>query len=310
MRKGNTNAAAPKKAQPRLSKVTKKNIARGYLFLAPNLIGFICFTLIPVIAAFALAFTDWNAFGAPHFVGLENFRTMFGDANFKASFWNNMKYTLLYVPGTIILALLFALALNKKIVAKGAFRVIYFLPYITSMVAVSMIWRMLYNGTYGPINAALKSLGFTNVPNWLADPKWAMYAIIIMCIWKNYGYYMVIFLAGLTGVDVTLYEAAQLDGANSWQKFWNVTFPQLSPTTFFVTITCIISSFKVFDAINVMTEGGPGRSTYVLVYTIYTEAFKNYRFGYASSVALVLFSMILLVTLIQWRGQKKWVEYM
>lgn len=310
MRKGNANKVAPAKAQPKRSKVTKKNIVRGYLFLAPNLLGFICFTLIPVVAAFALAFTDWNAFSAPHFVGLENFKAMFQDANFKASFWNNMKYTLLYVPGTIILALLFALALNKKIVAKGAFRVIYFLPYITSMVAVSMIWRMLYNGTYGPINAGLKSLGLTNVPNWLADPKWAMYAIIIMCIWKNYGYYMVIFLAGLTGVDVTLYEAAQLDGANSWQKFWNVTFPQLSPTTFFVTITCIISSFKVFDAINVMTEGGPGRSTYVLVYTIYTEAFKNYRFGYASSVALVLFSMILLVTLIQWRGQKKWVEYM
>ena len=146
-------------------------------------------------------------------------------------------------------------------------------------------------------------------PGWLSDSKWALLSITIMSIWKNYGYYIVILLAGLAGIPYQLYEAAKLDGANRFQMFVNITWPMLSPTMFFALITCVISSFKVFDAINIMTEGGPGRSTYVLVYTIYTEAFQNYKFGYASAVALVLFLIILIVTLIQWKGQKKWVEY-
>ena len=293
------------------NKITRRHLVQGILFLLPNLLGFIIFTLIPAISVIALAFTDWNAFGNAHFIGIKNFQMMMKDANFWASFTNNLRYTLIFVPGTLLLALLFALAINKNIKGKGVFRVIYFLPHITSMVAVAMIWRMLYNGTYGPINNILRQVfGGANPPNWLANPQTALYSIIIMAIWKSYGYYMVIFLAGLTSIPQTLYEAAELDGANAWQKFWNVTWPQLSPTTFFAMITCVISSFKVFDAINIMTAGGPGRSTYVLVYSIYTEAFVNFRFGYSSAVALVLFAMILIVTLFQWRGQKKWVEYM
>lgn len=293
----------------KINRVTLNNTIHGLSFLAPNLLGFLIFTLIPVIAVFVISFTDWNAFGSPKFIGFQNYLGLLKDANFKTAFFNNLKYTLLFVPGTILVALLFALALNRKIVCKGAFRVIYFLPHITSMVAVSIIWRMLYNGTYGPINSLLSSLGVSNPPNWLADPKIALYAIIVMAIWKTYGYYMVIFMGSLANIPKHMYEAADLCGANSWQKFWYVTLPQLSPTMFFVTITCVISSFKVFDAINVMTQGGPGRSTYVLVYDIYTEAFTNYRFGYSSAISVVLFLMILTITLIQWRGQKNWVSY-
>ena len=290
------------------NQVVLRNTLKGYLFLLPNLLGFAFFTVIPVVAVFVLSFTDWNAFKTPNFIGLENFVTMVKDDNFRQSLVNNFTYTLIFVPGTLILALLFALGLNQNIRFKEGFRIIYFLPHITSMVAAAMVWRMIFNDTYGPLSNFLLSIGI-DPPGWLSTSKWALLSITIMSIWKNYGYYIVILLAGLAGIPYQLYEAAELDGANKLQKFLNVTWPMLSPTLFFALITCVISSFKVFDAINIMTEGGPGKSTYVLVYTIYTEAFKNYRFGYASSVALVLFAIILLVTLIQWRGQKKWVEY-
>lgn len=292
----------------RKNKVVLRNTIKGYLFLLPNFLGFAFFTAIPVVAVFALSFTDWNAFKSPNFVGLNNFLTLFQDANFKQSLMNNFAYTLIFVPGTLLLALLFALGLNQKIRFKEGFRVIYFLPHITSMVAAAMVWRMIFNDTYGPLSNFFRAVGL-NPPGWLSSSKWALISITVMSIWKNYGYYIVILLAGLAGIPYQLYEAAELDGANKLQKFRYITWPMLSPTMFFALITCIISSFKVFDAINIMTEGGPGRSTYVLVYTIYTEAFQNYKFGYASSVALVLFLIILIVTLIQWKGQKKWVEY-
>lgn len=290
------------------NKVVIRNTIKGYLFLLPNFLGFAFFTAIPVVAVFLLSFTDWNAFKSPNFVGLENFVTMLGDPNFRQSLINNFTYTIIFVPGTLGLALLFALALNQEIRFREGFRIIYFLPHITSMVAAAMVWRLIFNDTYGPLSNLLLSMGI-DPPGWLSDSKWALLSITIMSIWKNYGYYIVILLAGLAGIPYQLYEAAKLDGANRFQMFVNITWPMLSPTMFFALITCVISSFKVFDAINIMTEGGPGRSTYVLVYTIYTEAFQNYKFGYASAVALVLFLIILIVTLIQWRGQKKWVEY-
>ena len=290
------------------NKVVIRNTIKGYLFLLPNFLGFAFFTAIPVVAVFLLSFTDWNAFKSPNFVGLENFVTMVSDPNFRQSLINNFTYTMIFVPGTLALALLFALALNQEIGFREGFRIIYFLPHITSMVAAAMVWRLIFNDTYGPLSNLLLSMGIDS-PGWLSDSKWALLSITIMSIWKNYGYYIVILLAGLAGIPYQLYEAAKLDGANRFQMFVNITWPMLSPTMFFALITCVISSFKVFDAINIMTEGGPGRSTYVLVYTIYTEAFQNYKFGYASAVALVLFLIILIVTLIQWKGQKKWVEY-
>ncbi|GHV91839.1 ABC transporter permease [Spirochaetia bacterium] len=293
----------------KLSKIEKRNIVNGYLFLLPNFIGFLCFVFIPAAAAFVLAFCNWDAFSAPEFAGLKNFIKMMNDETFRISFVNNLVYTFGSVPLTILLGLLLALALNNDLKFLSAYRVVYFLPYITAMVAVSMIWRMLYHPRFGPINMFLMSLGIENPPGWISSSKWAMPSIILMQSWKNCGYYMVILLAGLKGIPLHLYEAAKIDGTNAMQRFRYVTLPMLSPTMFFVLIVSVINSFKVFDSINIMTEGGPGRSTNVLVFYIYRSGFVNYNFGYASAIALVLFIMIMTMTLIQFRGQKKWVDY-
>lgn len=178
------------------------------------------------------------------------------------------------------------------------------------MVAVGIVWSLIFNPSRGPINQFLMSLGVSNPPSWLASSNTALMTVVFVAAWKNAGYYMVMFMGGLKSIPDHLYEAAQIDGANKWQQFWNVTWPMLSPTTFMVTILGIINSFQVFDIISVMTQGGPGRATNVLVYRIYQEGFVNMRFGYASSMAYFLFLIILTITFIQFRGQKKWVNYM
>lgn len=294
----------------KMSRLEKVNMRNGYLFLLPNFIGFLCFVFIPAIAAFVLSFTKWDAFTPPSFIGFDNFIKMLGDETFHISFINNLIYTLGSVPLTLFLSLIIALALNQNLKFLNTFRVIYFLPHITAMVAVAMIWRMLYHPQFGPINMVLMDLGIKNPPGWISSSSWALFSIILMSAWKSCGYYMVILLAGLKGIPRHLYEAAEIDGASAWERFWNVTWPMLSPTMFFVLVVSVISSFKVFDSINIMTQGGPGRSTNVLVYYIYKLGFQNYDFGYASAIALVLFAMIMIMTVIQFRGQKKWVEYM
>lgn len=293
----------------KLSKKEKQQQRIAYAFLLPNFLGFLCFVLIPAISAFIISFTKWDAFGSPKFIGLDNYVKLFFSETFKISLKNNIIYTLCYVPLTMLFALLTAMGLNKKLKGLSFFRCIYFLPHITAMVAVAMVWRVLLNPTKGPINLFLMRMGVENPPGWITSPKWALFAVIFMASWKSIGYYVVLMLGGLKGIPQDLYEAASLDGANSWQQFLHVTWPMLSPTTFMISVLAIISSFKVFDAINIMTEGGPGRSTNVIVYNIYKEGFKNLNFGYASSMAIILFLMILVVTLIQFKGEKKWVEY-
>ena len=293
----------------KMNKTKRRNIINGYLFLLPNFLGFLCFVFIPAIAAFVVAFCKWDAFSAPEFNGLKNFARMVGDDTFRISFVNNLIYTFGSVPLTIFLALLLALALNSDLKFLSFYRVVYFLPYITAMVAVAMIWRMLYNPRFGPINQFLMSIGIKNPPGWISSSKWALPSIIFMQAWKSCGYYMIILLAGLKGIPRQLYEAAKIDGANVFYRFRYITWPMLTPTMFFVIVVSVINSFKVFDSINIMTDGGPGRATNVLVFHIYRVGFVNFNFGYASSIALVLFVMIMTMTLIQFRGQKKWVDY-
>ena len=180
----------------------------------------------------------------------------------------------------------------------------HFFPHISSIVAISVVWQFLYSKN-GPLNQILHSIGLQNVPAWLSDKDWALLAVMIMIIWKGIGYYMIIYLAGLKGIDNSLYEAATVDGANSFQRFRFITIPQLKPVTFYITIMCIINSFQVFTPIFIMTKGGPGRATSVLVLQIYKEAFQNYKFGYASAEAMILFACILVVTLIQFKRQKQ-----
>ena len=252
----------------------------------------------------------WDSYSPIKYVGLRNFETMFRDSSFKIAFWNTLYFTGLTVPLTIVAALILALALNKGLRSVKIFRSIHFFPHIASTIAVAVVWQFLYHPDMGPINQFLRLVGIADPPRWTASVKWAMPAVILMSVWKSAGYYMVMFLAGLQGIPQHLYEVATIDGATSWQKFKSVTLPLLTPTLFFVLTMNLIYSFKVFDQIYIMTEGGPGRATLVLVYYIYVQAFVNQNFGYASAMAAVFFLLILGVTIVQFRMQEKWVNYL
>lgn len=295
------------KKKPRSLRQSRRLTA--YAFLLPNILGFVTLTLIPIAVAFGLSFLDWDFANPAKFVGLRNFMRLTRDSGFRISFSNTIYYTAVSVPLTIALALFLAVLLNQRVRGIKWFRTIYFFPEISSIIAVAVVWNMLYHPTMGPINNILQSIGVENPPGWTASVKWAMPAVILMSVWKQVGYYMVMFLAGLQGIPEQLYEAATIDGANSWQKFRYITLPLLSPTTFLVSILLVINSFKVFDQIVIMTDGGPGRATNVLVYYIYYQAFTLFRFGYASAIATVLFALVLIVTIIQFRMENKWVNY-
>lgn len=282
----------------------------AYLFLLPNFIGFLMFTLIPVLAALFLCFVRWDSANPMCFVGIKNFMRLFHDQTFKISLWNTIYYTVVSVPLTMGISLILAILLDKIVRGVKLLRTIYFFPYITSMVAVAIVWNMLYNPSLGPINGFLRELGIANPPGWTASSDWAMMAIILMSVWKQLGYYMVIYLAGLQGIPKHLYEAATIDGANAWQRFRYITIPMLTPTTFFVSIMLIIGSFKVFTQVMVMTGGGPGRASNVLVVHIYNQAFLYNRFGYASAIAMVLFLIVITITILQFKKEEKWVNYM
>lgn len=286
-----------------------RNAIKGYLFLVPNIIGFAIFTFIPIVASFVLSFTSWDGFGELEFIGIDNFVKLFSDDIFRVSMWNTLVFTLVSVPVTLIIALAVAILLNKGIKGIKIVRAAFFLPYITAAIAVAVVWQLLYHPTLGPINQFLMTIGVDNPPKWLSATSTAMASVIIMYIWKMIGYYMIIFLAGLQGVPKQLYEAAQIDGANAWEKFTTVTLPMLSPVVFFTLIIALINSFKVFTEIYALTGGGPGHSTNVLVYNIYVEAFQKYNLGYASAMSYVLAIIIVTITIIQFRGQKKWVNY-
>ena len=290
-------------------KYRKSEVISGYLFILPSLVIFITFMIIPIFMGLYISLTDYDGFKTMNFVGLQNYAAMFKDSYFLVSFKNNIVYTLFTVPGTMILSLLLAVAVNKGIKGSSVFKTVFFFPYITSMVAVGIIWTLLFNPTVGPINNFIKSIGIANPPGWLLSTKSALPAVMIVTVWKWSGYYMIIFLAGLQGIPKQLYEASEVDGASGLTKFFHITLPLLSPTTFLILILLIINSFQVFDLINIMTEGGPGRATNVLVYRIYQEGFKYMHFGYASAEAYFLFAIILIITGIQFWGQKKWVVY-
>jgi multiple sugar transport system permease protein len=288
------------------SYMKKKNSFTAWSFILPNFIGFFIFTLIPIIASFILAFMKWDAFTTPEFVGFDNFMRMMKDESFIISLKNTVYYAVGTVPLTMICALGLALLLNKEIRGVSFFRVAIFFPYVTSLVAIAVVWNMLFHPTMGPVNEFLRSIGISNPPGWTSSTDWAMPAIILTSVWRGMGYNMVLYLAGLQAIPSVLYEAAEIDGANAWNMFKKVTLPMLRPTTFFVLMMLTISSFKVFDLIQVMTDGGPGRATNVLVYKIYNEAFVRFDFGYASAISLVLFILVLGITVIQFRLENKY----
>jgi multiple sugar transport system permease protein len=282
----------------------------GYVFLAPDLVGTLVFLIGPVVAALALGFFAWDILTPPRFVGLENYqRLLFEDPIFQQVLGNTTSYVLGTVPVRTALALLLALALNQAIRGAGFFRAAFFLPTITSGVAAALVWRWIYEPNFGLLNSFLYGLGVPSPPNWLSSPTWAMPALIILGIWQGLGFQMVIFLAGLQSIPAHLYEAASIDGANWWGRFRHVTLPLISPTTFFVLVISIIGSYQVFDQALILNEGGPGYATTTLVLYIYNHAFQFFSMGYAAAIAWVLFSIVFILTVIQFRLQRRWVHY-
>jgi multiple sugar transport system permease protein len=294
-----------------MSSVTAKAEARaGWGFVAPGLILIGVFFAIPVLGAFLLSFTDFDIYsiGDPastRFVGLRNYIELLSNP----LFWTALKNTLYFVvvggPLSVITSLVAALLVHSKLVHwKPFFRAAFFAPWVTTLVAVSLVWRYLYHPHYGPINALLGVFGIGPI-DWLGSPTWSMPAIILLSVWKNFGYNMLVFLAGLQSIPEELYEAAQLDGASGWQRFRHVTLPMLGPTFVFVGVVTMIAAFQIFSEPYVMTQGGPLKSTTTLVLFMYEEGFRWWRLGISAAIAVVLFILTLAGTLLQLRLRKE-----
>lgn len=294
----------------KLSRQMKTDLT-GYTFILPNIIGVLLFTLFPMVFSLLISFTDWDytkGFSSWNFIGLRNFFEMWSDKWFIDSLVNTVAFAVVVVPVTISLALVLAVVIDRFCFGKLPMRLAMFMPYISNVVAVAIVWVMMYS-PWGPFTQLVKLFGVENPPQWLGDGNWALPAIMLMTIWSNVGYAVMIYTSALQSLPQDVYEAADVDGAGEIRKFFRLTIPFLSPTTFFLVITTFISSFQVFAPIQIMTRGGPGTSTHVLVYYIYTSAFTFYRMGYASAMSWILFIILFAITVVQWRGQKKWVSY-
>jgi len=287
--------------------VQRKRTIEGYMFISPWLIGFVIFTLGPIVVSLLMSFTDWDVITSPAWIGVSNYTKLISDELFVKALSNTLYYTVLSVPLGMLGALLLALLLNQKVKGTYIFRTIYYLPSVTSGVAVALLWRWIFNPEFGIANNILTKLHVPAV-GWLSDPKWAMPALIIMSLW-SVGGGMLIYLAGLQGIPRELYEAAEIDGASSMRKFWSVTIPLLTPTIFFNMVMSVIGSFQVFTQAYVMTGGGPGNSTLFYVLYLYRNAFEWFKMGYASALAWVLFIIILIPTLLQFKFANRWVHY-
>ena len=270
------------------------------LFLLPALLGTLIFIIIPVLCSFGLSFVKWDLLNPITFVGLENYKNLFNDKVFYQTLINTIVFAISTSTFGVIIPLILASVLNSKIRGSEFFKTAYFLPFITPMIVIGIVWGWIFDPNIGLLNKLLH----LHI-NWLYDVKFAMPALIAVSVWKLIGYNMIIFLSTLSSISQSLFEAAKIDGANSLQTFRHVTVPMLSPTIFFVVIITTISSFQVFDLIYLMTQGGPFNSTNVLVYSIYQNAFEYFNVGKASAIAYVLFAIILILTLLQWKFRKK-----
>jgi multiple sugar transport system permease protein len=281
-----------------------------YLFITPAILLLLIFFFIPVAAAFIMSFTDFDIyslgdFSKARFIGFENYKALLSDPVFWQSFRNTAYFVFVGGPLTIFVSLFTAVIINSKAVwLKPVFRLGFFTPVVTTLVAVAVVWRYIYQPKFGLLNYLLSLVGVQGT-DWLGDPIWSMPAIILLSIWKNFGYNMIIFLAGLQLIPEHLYEAARIDGASKWKQFTNITIPMLAPTTLFVSVVTLIGYFQFFAEPFIMTNGGPLNSTVSIVLLMYREGFRFWRMGYATAVAFMLFVIILIMTLIQLRVQKE-----
>ncbi|MEU6536638.1 sugar ABC transporter permease [Streptomyces sp. NPDC047000] len=302
-----TATAAPK-VHPQGGRRRGRSGAWGVGFAAPHALGLALFTLVPVVIALFMSLHDWPMIGSPSWIGLGNYSALLGDPTFRTALSNTFLFVVLYVPLNLVVSLGMAAWLSPKIRHRQIFRVVFFLPTVTPIVANAVVWRMLYQPD-GAIDATARSFLGITMPDFLADPHWAMIAIVVMSVWQGFGYNMIVFSSALDSVPESQLEAAALDGANAWTVFWRIKLPLISPSLFFATTMTLITSFQVFIQPYIMTRGGPGDSTVTLVQFIYNQGFTFQKLGLASAAAWVLFVIILGVTAVQFLGQKKWVHY-
>ena len=285
-------------------------------FLTASLIGFAIFYFAPMVISVVISLTDWNGldrllapgFMAEHFIGLDNYKAILAGAEFWKVLKNTLVYIVLYIPLMLTTSTAIAALLSRQRRGVGAFRVLYYIPVLTSWVAASLIWKSLLSPQYGAMNGILAFFGMEG-PGWLTDEKWAMPAIVLVSVWKDMGFFGLILLSGMIGIDRTYYEAAEIDGAGSWTRFLKITLPLLTPSLFYVLIVSLINSFQLFPQIMIMTDGGPNGATQVMMERIYKYGFRYYRMGYASAFSWILFIVIMVCTAVQMRGQKRWVNY-
>lgn len=280
----------------------------GYAFVAIPVLGFVVFALGPMAASLYLSFTHYEVLTPPRWVGLDNYGRLFNRDFFIWRTLANTAFYLLGIPLGMALSLLLALALNQKLKLERFFRTVYFVPSVCSVVAAAMLWKWIYNADYGLLNTYLRALGVTDPPAWLADPRLVKPALIVMGIWGGLGYNMVLFLAALQGVPRSLLEAAELDGANAWQRLRHVILPAISPMTFFIAVTSVIGGLQNFDQVYVMTRGGPEYRSATFMLYLYVTGFQYFQMGYASAMAWVLGLLVLVVTVLQFRLAKRWVH--
>ncbi len=285
-----------------LSKLANKQNFAGVLFILPSLLGTIVFIIIPIVCSFGLSFAKWDLLNPIQFVGLENYKVVLTEPVFVKIIINTFVYAISTSVFGVIIPLILACIINNKIKGADFFKTAYFLPFVTPMIVIGIIWEWIFDPNIGCLNHLLH----LHI-NWLYDTNFAMPALIIVSVWKLIGYNMILFLTGLSTINQELLEASKIDGANTYNTFKHVTIPLLSPTIFFVTIITAITSFQVFDLIYVMTQGGPLDSTNVLVYAIYKNAFEYFNVGKASALAYVLFAIIFVLTLVQWKLKNKLV---
>jgi multiple sugar transport system permease protein len=277
-------------------------------FLLPSLVPLVLFTLVPMAASVWVSLHDWNLIRPADFVGLDNFNGLLSDPQTWAALGHTLYYIAGYLPLVLVGGLALAVALNARVAGRGGFRAVYFLPVVTSWVVVALVWKWLLNPGHGLVNQVLGVVGIDG-PGWWTDPAWAMPSVIIASAWKDLGFVMVILLAGLQAVPQELLDAAKVDGASAWQRFRHITLPLLSPQMFFVVVISLINGFQVFDQVFVMTGGGPNRASEVVIQQIYDLTFRYGRAGDAAALSWLLFLVVLAVTVVQVRAQKRWVTY-
>lgn len=307
-----TSKQALVKPPKRGLRLNTRNTLVGMSFILPNFIGFFIFILIPVIFSFILSFANWDGFSPMTFAGLDNFVTIFKDRVFRAALSQTIIYSIFTVVLSMAAALALAILLNNKLKGVTFFRSAIFFPYVASIVAVGAVWKAMFMKDGGPVNVFLQALGIPAemLPTWFGSTKWALAGVIIVSVWKYMGYFMVIYLAALQDIPYSLFEASSIDGASKWQQFWRITFPMLTPSHFFVFMMLTINSFKTFDIIFVLTEGGPGTSTTLLSQYIYDQSFTSWNYGCASAAAMVLFLIVGTITILQLRIEKKFNSFM